>query len=108
MEIIMAFNKTETPVSAEKDTSWKAQGFLNLYLPAKNGGRKKLGAIPLKSSRPHEAVLLEWLNGDPARAASLLTVLEIEYQSAEANPAAGFDLPIAEAAPVDPAAPPAV
>lgn len=73
-----------------QNDSWKAQGFLNLYLPSKDGKRKKLGAIPLKESKASEKALLAWLNEDPSRVANILAKLEIEYQSAtEGN---GFDL----------------
>lgn len=76
----------------QQNDTWKAQGFLNLYLPAKNGARKKLGAIPLKESRANEKALLEWLNEDPSRVGQILAKLEIEYQSATPADASGFDL----------------
>ena len=72
--------------------TWKAQGFLNLYLPSKTGQRRKLGAIPLKESRSSEKQLLAWLNEDPSRVAQILAKLEIEYQSALPADTAGFDL----------------
>ena len=76
----------------QSNDSWKAQGFLNLYLPGLNGQRKKLGAIPLKESKGNEKKLLAWLNEDPSRVAQILAKLEIEYQSALPADAAGFDL----------------
>lgn len=87
----MAFQNT-APVS-NPDT-WKAQGFLNLYLPAKDGGkRRKLGAIPLKDSKPAEKILMAWLAEDPAgNSAKILSKLIIEYQSATPADTAGFDL----------------
>ena len=55
----MAFQQAVTNASATpSNDNWKAQGFLNFYLPAKNGGRKKLGAIPLKESKGNEKALL--------------------------------------------------
>lgn len=52
----MAFQNT---APAAQPDSWKAQGFINLYLPAKDGGkRRKLGAIPLKDSKPAEKLLM--------------------------------------------------
>ena len=72
--------------------SWKAQGFLNFYLPAKNGQRRKLGAIPLKESKANEKQLLAWLNEDPSRVAQILAKLELEYQSAASNDEHAFAL----------------
>jgi len=57
----MAFNQSNaqrTETTQANSDSWKAQGFLNLYLPSKNGQRKKLGAIPLKESKHSEKHLL--------------------------------------------------
>lgn len=56
----------------------KADGFLNLYLPGKNG-RKKLGAIALRKSNDNEAQLIAWLQEDPARVSVLLQKLEIDF-----------------------------
>lgn len=90
----MAFNTAavvNTTPSAQNE-SWKAQGFLNFYLPSQDGKRKKLGAIGLKEGKPNEKKLLEWLNEDPARAQVILSKLIIEYQSATPSDGTGFDL----------------
>jgi hypothetical protein len=76
----------------DRDEQWKAAGFLNLYLPAPEGGRKKLGAIPLKTSITREKQLLDWLNADPTRVGKILEKLEIEYQSAAPEDAKLFAL----------------
>jgi hypothetical protein len=90
---LMAFQNAVTNAAATpSNENWKAQGFLNFYLPAKNGGRKKLGAIPLKESKGNEKALLAWLNEDPSRAAQILSKLEIEYQSALPADTSGFAL----------------
>lgn len=78
--------------AAPTNENWKAQGFLNLYLPAKNGQRRKLGAIPLKDSKVNEKQLRAWLEEDPSRVTQILAKLEIEYQSAAANDEHAFDL----------------
>lgn len=89
----MAFATSSAPAqSSTNNENWKAQGFLNLYLPAKNGQRRKLGAIPLKESKANEKQLLAWLNEDPSRVAQILAKLEIEYQSAAANDEHAFAL----------------
>lgn len=90
----MAF-ATSSAAPAQPSTnneSWKAQGFLNFYLPAKNGQRRKLGAIPLKESKVNEKQLLAWLNEDPSRVTQILAKLEIEYQSAASNDEHAFAL----------------
>lgn len=90
----MAFNnKSNTGNTDSSAEGWKAQGFLNLYLPSKDGKKRKLGAIPLKESKPSEKALLVWLNEDPTRVAKILASLQMEYQSAVPNEATGFDLP---------------
>ena len=90
----MAFNTNTASAAATVNDSWKAQGFLNLYLPSKDtkGGRRKLGAIPLKDSKPAEKALMEWLNEDPSRVSVILDKLVIEYQSAAGADTAGFDI----------------
>jgi hypothetical protein len=89
----MAFqNAVTNAAAAPSNDNWKAQGFLNFYLPAKNGGRKKLGAIPLKETKANEKTLLAWLNEDPSRVGQILSKLEIEYQSALPAETSGYDL----------------
>lgn len=89
----MAFNRNnQNNGSNGNDDSWKAAGFLNLYLPSKSGGRRKLGAIPLKESKPSEKAILDWLNADPSRVATILSKLEMEYQSAVPSDTSGFAL----------------
>lgn len=88
----MAFNASNASATSQSNDSWKAQGFLNLYLPSKDGKRKKLGAIPLKESKASEKALLTWLNEDPSRVAAIMAKLEIEYQSATPADGSGFAL----------------
>lgn len=89
----MAFS-SNAAASTQSNDSWKAQGFLNLYLPSKDGkgGRRKLGAIPLKDSKPAEKQLMEWLNEDPSRVGAIMSKLVMEYQPADGGNTAGFDL----------------
>ena len=91
----MAF-RTNTAAAQTNDNnqeSWKAAGFVNLYLPSTDGGkRKKLGAIPLRANRPSEAALLEWLKKDAGNVEKLLAKLELDFQSVEASASIGFAL----------------
>lgn len=90
----MAFT-SETKAPGTND-SWKAQGFLNFYLPTQDGGRRKVGAIPLKGNKPSEKSLLEWLNADPeTNAQSLINAMTMEYQSATPGEGSNFALPVA-------------
>lgn len=90
----MAFHSNTAAASTPANDNWKAQGFLNLYLPSKDakGGRRKLGAIPLKDSKPAEKQLMDWLNEDPSRVATIMAKIVIEYQAADGGNTAGFDL----------------
>lgn len=90
----MAFNPATAASNNNnaQNESWKAQGFINLYLPSADGKRRKLGAIPLKQSKPSEKKLLEWLNEDPSRVEKIMSKLIMEYQSAEPAETSGFDL----------------
>jgi hypothetical protein len=91
----MAFNQSNAVTSAAAQPSndnWKAQGFLNFYLPTQDGKRKKLGAIALKESRADEKRLLAWLNEDPARAEKILANMIVEYRSATPQEGSGFAL----------------
>ena len=90
----MAFatSSTTQSTSSTNNESWKAQGFLNFYLPAKNGQRRKLGAIPLKDSKANEKQLRAWLEEDPSRVSRILANLEIDYQSAASNDEHAFAL----------------
>lgn len=88
----MAFNTN--PAAAPATTSneaWKAQGFINLYLPSKTG-RRKLGAIALKEAKVSEKQLLAWLNEDPKNVEMLASKLIVEYQSAALAEENAFDL----------------
>ena len=86
----MALAKRQIAVAAQND-SWKAQGFLNFYLPSKDGSTRKLGAIPLRSSKPAEMTLLEWLKEDPTRAENILLKLSIDFREVN-DEASSFDL----------------
>ena len=87
----MSFKSNAVPAETSNQ-NWKAQGFINFYLPGKNGARKKLGAIPLKDSRNNEKELLAWLNEDPSSVAHILSKMELAFKSAAPGDSSGFDL----------------
>lgn len=94
----MAFNTNAAAApsaasSNNANSNWeKAAGFVNLYLPSKDGKRRKLGAIPLKLSKSNEKALVEWLESDEENIGKLATKLIVEYQSAVVSEAHSFDL----------------
>ena len=89
-------NTVQQPQGQVRDDSWKAQGFLNLYLMTKDGKKMRLGesGIPLKDSNAGVKELREWLEKDPANASKLLTTLIVEYRSATPTAGPGFVLPV--------------
>ena len=76
----MAFAQTVPPTT--NDTAWKAQGFLNFYLPADNGTKIKLGFIGLKESNANQKLLMDWLAADPKNVTEMLARITVDYQSA--------------------------
>lgn len=89
----MAFatKKTATVASSSND-SWKAIGFINMYLPTVSGKEKKLGAIPLRASRSAEKELSDWLNAKAENVGVMASQLIVEFNDAEASNADQFDL----------------
>ena len=68
---------------AGANDSWKAQAFINIYLPkpGAEGGRIKIGALPLKSARKFDAKLIERLStGGPDALAAMANVIELDFQ----------------------------
>lgn len=90
----MAFKiLNETQGQNNNDARWKARGFINLYLPRKDGSMKKLGAIALREADPEAVKLVEWLMVDPEkRLATLFSRVEVSFNLAERNNS-GLDLP---------------
>ena len=74
------------------DDNWKAQGFINLYLPGSEGKDRKIGAIPLQISKDAHKQLLEWLEKDPENINKLAGKLRLTYQSAVGNSQAALAL----------------
>ena len=89
----MAFQKdnqsesSNTPATKDNPT-----GYLNFYVPKKDGSRKKLGAIGLKDSNMDQKALREWLDADEANVGILLSALVLEYTAVNSAPAE-FALP---------------
>lgn len=73
--------------------SWRSDAFLNFYLPTRDGGRTKIGAIALKKSRGIQAQLIEYLAEDPeTRVPELLAKLEIDFRMGSNGEGTKLDL----------------
>ena len=81
----MAFNPSaQGSTTVVQNTDWKAQGFINIYLPKAGGeGKTKLGAIPLKLSNKFEATLIERLSSDPEALAKMLALVTMDFRLAD-------------------------
>ena len=86
------FNTNTAAAQANNSDDWKAQAFLNVWLPTKAGGRRKVGAIPLKISRAGDAQLIDFLSGGEDALRSLVNKLEFDFHLSGGNPDSAFDL----------------
>lgn len=79
----------------QQDDKWKADGFLNLYLPGADGNPKKLGAVALHKRKKADAQIIAALEGQNAEQIMdyILSNLSAQYQPADGTGAAGFALP---------------
>jgi hypothetical protein len=95
---LMAF-KLNNPAAGNQgntntnDDNWKAQGFLNFYLPTADGGKRKLGAIPLRKGNVNEAKLATAIEANMEELLQkLMNNLIVEYNSAEIKAGSEFAL----------------
>lgn len=86
----MGFAQNRNTKPSDDQDSWKATGFINMYLPNTGGGRSKVGALAMKPNSDNSnnhALIIEALEGnDPAALASFKDKLIIEYKSATPDP----------------------
>ncbi len=79
----MAFNRPLTRNTNEaSNDNWKAQAFVNFYIPTPDGGRRKLGSIPLRETKAFEKAMIERLKQEGAVEA-LAQAIEIDFQLAD-------------------------
>ena len=93
----MAFNRSNAaavsaPAIAVPGNWERAKGFLNIYLPSKDGKRRKVGAIALRESKLVENQILGFLEADEGNLEKLVGKLIFEYQSTAANEGTKLDL----------------
>lgn len=74
------------------NTDWKADAFINLFLPRKDGSRMKLGFCALKTSSQDQKQLIDWIKEDPEGHLEILKQkLVVEFKEL-AQASAGLDL----------------
>lgn len=89
----MAFNTANTQAAASTNNSWKADGFINVSVPRKDGTAKRLGSLALRIGDDAEMKqLVGWLEEDPSRIAKLLEKAIIDFRSAKPAHQGGLDL----------------
>ncbi len=75
------------------NSDWKADAFLNVFIPRRNGTRMKLGFFPLKENNVDQAKLIQWIKEDPeARIAALISKLVIEFHEVGNQDESDLDL----------------
>lgn len=62
------------------NTDWKADAFINIFLPRKDGSRMKLGFIALKGDHKEQAKIIELLRKDPEALERLRSKLVLEFK----------------------------
>lgn len=78
--------------SGNGNGDWRADAFLNLFLPRKDGSRMKLGFCALKMSQQDQAQLVNWIKEDPEGHLEILKQkLVIEFKEVS-EASAGLDL----------------
>lgn len=84
------FDRQQGNTSNNQD--WKADAFINLFLPRKDGSRMKLGFCALKTSSQDQKQLIDWIKEDPEGHLEILKQkLVIEFKEL-AQTSAGLDL----------------
>lgn len=83
---------SEVPANNSTKETWRADRFLNISVPTKDGGQKQIGGLALKLSDANHKVLIEWLDKDPENNLRKL-VNKMLFTYNDANPkSAEFDL----------------
>lgn len=84
-------NTNNTATSSSSKESWRADRFLNISVPTKDGGQKQIGGLALKMSDPNHKVLIEWLDQNPDNLRKLVNKMLFSYNDATPK-SAEFDL----------------
>ena len=83
---VSSFAAAANTSTVGQNNQWKADAFVNLWLPTKGGGRRKLGYIALKGNKAFERAIIERLQAGGQEALDALAeVVEFEFHMAEAS-----------------------
>lgn len=80
----MAFNTNNTSAASNNggtDTSWKAAGFVNVWLELPGQAPIALPSMALKEDKYGK--LIAWLKEDPSRVEKLLPHIKLDFKSAQ-------------------------
>ena len=92
------FNPSDNNQSQTGDQSWRNDAFVNISLPTADGGKRKIGSVGLKLRKAAEKELIEYLQADPSRVASLFSHASFDFQLVDGSTSSGFAFPDEEAA----------
>ena len=86
-------SNTRNSNSGNNSADWKADAFLNVFLPRRNGTRMKLGFFALKENNVDQSKLIAWIKEDPEnRLHTLLDKLVIEFHEVNQRDESDLDL----------------
>lgn len=98
----MAFQRTNAqtnvsnfprPEALAQNDRWKADAFVNLYLPTRDGNRVKLGAVSLSADKPTQKQLLDFIaDGGEDALNQLKDRLILDFKRADGNNGTELDL----------------
>ena len=81
--------------NSNTNTSWKAQGFINVTIPTSDGlSMIKLGSIAIKGNTDRDKALLRYLAEDQGNINKLAGLMQFSYQPAGNGDSAAFMLPV--------------
>lgn len=75
-------NKNQSSESTGND-KWKADAFLNVYIPSKNGSEKKVGAIKLYKNKANDRQVIDFLSADEGNLEILKSKLILKFTNME-------------------------
>jgi hypothetical protein len=84
-------NRSAKKKAVDQDQDWKAQGFINITIPGKNGP-VKLGSIALKDSKPLDAMIIETLKKSPEKITELINKMQFSFNAVNEVDASDFEI----------------
>lgn len=74
--------------------NWRSDAFINIYMPTRDGQRRKLGAIGLKADKPLDKQVLNYIaDGDEEKALEAIKErMQLTFARADGNNGTELDL----------------